>query len=678
MSLDSPTSTVRRTFAPSSSSNVVSVATNTTVVPLKIARVEEDDDDRDPVLARARRWVAADPNPRTARRVADSIERSATDPSARRELDALFREGRVQFGTAGLRAIAAPGPHGLNELVAAQTARGLGRYHRRRRGDVRPLVAVVGYDHRAFPELGCSSRGLARIVRRVLLCEEGFDRVLSLRGRSFDDDDERGGGFVPTPLVSFAVVETGASCGIMVTASHNPKEYAGIKVFGPDGCQIRSPVDREIQKEILLAVTETGATTGDAHLTNLDDNDDDDVAETERLADAYFSAMRRDGLATGLGRAAVDAAARRDDLPPVVVAHTSLHGVGHDWARRAFETFGLPPFADVPFQRRPDPDFPSVVVPNPEEAIALAPARRHCDERFPNHRHVVLLANDPDADRLAVAERTVDGDDKGEPEWRIFTGDEIGVLIGHWLWETVGKHCGRPVAMVASCVCSSMLSRVAKIEGFRYETTPPGFKHVGARSLALADEGYRVLLAYEESVGFSCGSVVPDKDGVSAAAVAAEMAYHVRAVERRSLGERLEGLRERYGHFVSHNGYFSGVSGSVVDVRSIAASVAERARRFHRSGVVVGGRYRVSAAETSSDGTTTLRFDEQKISTRIRASGTEPKLKYYLEAAGAIGRSRAEVAEELEETAAVLLRELVEPERRGLTNSRERDERSER
>jgi phosphoglucomutase len=376
----------------------------------------------------AERWYKMDPNPITANYVKHLLDRSADEPTAMDELTSLFPPDnrRISFGTAGLRSAMKPGPLGMNDLVVVQAAQGIARYclqqqqQKNTSGDTKPK-AVIGYDHRLNPDLNISSLSFA-ILTALVFEEAGIEPILL-------------DGFAFTPLVPFVLQQTHAIVGIMVTASHNPKEDDGYKVYASDGCQIRAPMDADIATEIMKNLRpwkDYGSILKEKQeqfkidpclgmsLPNM----------TNEMIDAYFAALKSHGLMTGQASLLQEA----QSINPPEFAYTAMHGVGFPFAERVFQEFGLPPFAAIPAQKDPDFKFPTVPFPNPEEKGALDIAKafatdNNCD---------IVLANDPDADRLAVAEK-----DRTTDEWTVFSGDQIGSMLGHWIWIQIGKDCGK-------------------------------------------------------------------------------------------------------------------------------------------------------------------------------------------------------------------------------------------
>jgi phosphomannomutase len=640
---------------------------------------------RSSVVERALAWSRLDPNETTARYVDHlrSQSTTVTPPGgtihahdhavALAELNKLFPETgeRIAFGTAGLRSAMKPGPLGMNDLVVVQTAQGLARYCRAQaelteeyvanNNNSRKLCAVVGYDHRANPSLQLSSLSFA-LLTALVFRHAGWECFLM-------------DGFVATPLVPFALSQiSNAVVGIMITASHNPKQDAGYKVYWNDGCQIRPPVDAGIAHAILQELQpwmdyRRELATQRATLTNDPCLGLSDAARTQGMIRAYLASIQASGLVTAQGALIVDNSVSWK-RPPPKFCYTAMHGVGLAFVRQSFDAFGLPEFLSVPSQQEPDPAFPTVPFPNPEEAGALDLAKAFAEEQGCR----IVLANDPDADRLAVAEQQDNG------SWTVFTGDQIGVLLGHWLWSRLGPVSDKPIAMCASTVSSRMLAEIAAREGFYFEDTLTGFKWIGSRAAELHRSGsYRTIFCYEEAIGFCCGDLIFDKDGVTAAAVFAELALDSYR-NGRTLAEHMQTLYDKYGEFVSNNGYF------ILDDPTVVPAIMDRITNHGAFETLDSvGTYAIDSirylGEPSYDSTTpdrkptlptsqsspmlTIRLVNGCVA-QFRASGTEPKFKYYIELKGAPGVDRKVVEAELRTVSSVLLQELLQPSKFGL------------
>jgi len=560
-----------------------------------------------------------------------------------------------------------PGPMGMNDLVVVQAAQGLARYcleenssPKKDKEGQQKLCAVVGYDHRANSSLQLSSLSFA-ILTALVFQSAGLDCLLL-------------DGFVATPLVPFCLSQIeNAVVGVMITASHNPKLDAGYKVYWNDGCQIRSPIDKGIAQSI-----EQNLEPWHDYRRLVEERTNDHPTDpciglsqperTREMIGRYFQAIAASGLATGQAKLF---AKEKDKVPPKF-CYTAMHGVGYRFAKQSFEAFDLPPFVSVPQQQDPDPSFPTVPFPNPEEKGALDLAKLYAEENGCQ----IVLANDPDADRLAVAEY-ISSDGTGT--WHVFTGDQIGTMLGHWLWEEVGKPSRKPVAMCASTVSSKMLAEIARVEGFHFEETLTGFKWIGSRAAALQSSGYNSIFCYEEAIGFCCGNVIFDKDGVTALSVFAELAV---AVYRggMTLSRHMQSLYDKYGEFVSNNGYYflkdqsrvplimdSITNGGKFDTLKMVGPYEVKSIRY------LGEPGYDSAAKDKKPTLPTSKASPMmKISfangcvAQFRASGTEPKFKYYIELKGDPGRPREQVQEDLIKMSDVILEELLHPSKNGL------------
>jgi phosphomannomutase len=607
-------------------------------------------------LQAAKEWAAMDPNETTRQCVLDMIQvSSSTNDSSASTLEKLFpcNDSRISFGTAGLRAEMKPGPLGMNDLIVIQTAQGLARYCESQTiGTV-----VIGYDHRSRLEYNLSSQSFA--IYSTLCFQQAGMRVLLLDG------------FVATPMVPFAISQLSdeKAIGIMITASHNPKQDAGYKVYWSDGCQIRPPVDHGMADAILKNLVPW--TDYPMLLQNLRDSTEhanhscfglSDPETTKKVITAYFAAVAKSGLVT-------NQASKLNPLPAVRFCYSAMHGVGHPFAKQVFETFHLLPFVSVSSQQDPDPQFPTVAFPNPEEKGTLALAQAFAEE----NNCQVILANDPDADRLAVAEYDTSktNNDDGADAWTVFTGDQIGIMLGHWLWQQYRDNSSKPIAMTASTVSTGMLREIARVEGFHFEDTLTGFKSIGSRAAELNAGDYHTIFCYEEAIGYCCGDIIYDKDGLTAAGVFAELTMAAYA-QGKTLVQHMQSLYDKYGEFVSNNGYFK-----VPDTSIVPTIMDDLTDKGAFTTLWTVGPYQVEAIRylgepgfdsrtvdkkptmpTSKSSPMLSLYFENGLVAQFRGSGTEPKFKYYLELKGKPGVSRAQVTSDLREMSAIILKEL--------------------
>ncbi|KAL3056846.1 hypothetical protein OYC64_007342 [Pagothenia borchgrevinki] len=304
---------------------------------------------------------------------------------------------RMSFGTAGLRGPMGAGFNRVNDLTVIQTTQGLYSYLIRCCSDVSSRGVVVGFDTRGQQESGCSSSRLARLVAAVLLSRGVPVHLFSA--------------FVPTPYVPFAVKKLGAAAGVMITASHNPKEDNGYKVYWCNGAQICSPHDKEIVRSIEEELQPWSASCWAEEEVQVNPLRTDPLPHINLC---YMEELQSLCFHRDLNRAS-----------PLKFVHSSFHGVGHVFVQKAFEAFGFVPPLAVPEQKDPDPEFPSLRCPNPEEGASVLELSLLLAERENAH---IVLATDPDADRLAAAERCDGGG------WKVFSGNELAALLGWWMF----------------------------------------------------------------------------------------------------------------------------------------------------------------------------------------------------------------------------------------------------
>ena len=503
-------------------------------------------------------WRDSDPDPATAARLDDLLAAALDgDTSALDELTDAF-SGPLSFGTAGLRGPLGPGPARMNRVVVSRAAAGLAGYLRSRGHQGAPVV--VGYDARHNSEV------FARDTAEILAAA-GLAPLLCSRP-------------LPTPVVAFGIRHYGCAAGVVVTASHNPPQDNGYKVYLGDGSQIVPPADADIAAGI--AAASTGPVADLPRSTDYRTVGDD-------LVDAYV-ARAASLVAPGSPR-------------ELTWVYTALHGVGAAVVDRVVEAAGFPAPHRVAEQVQPDPDFPTVAFPNPEEPgaidLALALAREVGAD--------VAIANDPDADRCAVA-AVVGGD------WRMLTGDELGALLA----DDAIRH-GVTGTYACSVVSSTLLGTMAAAHGHPFTTTLTGFKWIG-RVPDLA-------FGYEEAIGYCTdAAAVPDKDGITTALRVLALVAELRA-QGLTLADRLDAIAREYGVHVT-----SQLSVRVSDLSLIAAAM-DRLRNAPPASLV-GEPVRVVDLAEGYDGlppTDGMLLEGTKVRAVARPSGTEPKLKCYLQ-----------------------------------------------
>jgi phosphomannomutase len=516
----------------------------------------------DDLRARVQAWIDDEVDPAAADELRGLLARGDAA-----ELTDRFT-GPLTFGTAGLRGPLRAGPNGMNRAVVRRAAAGLAAWLLDHGHHGEPVI--VGYDGRhGSSEFAHDSA--------AIFAAAGFDARLMPR-------------LLPTPVLAFAVQHLRAAAGVMVTASHNPPQDNGYKVYASDGAQIVPPTDVDIETAIQAVGPTREIPLSPQGITVLD----------ESVVDAYVAAVA--GL-IGPGP--------RD----LRIVHTAMHGVGTEVVRKVFAAAGFAPLVAVPQQERPDADFPTVAFPNPEEPGALDLAFALAREQ----RADIIIANDPDADRCAVAVPRPDG------SWRMLRGDEVGVLLADALLRK-----GIRGTYATTIVSSTMLEAMAAKHGVGYAETLTGFKWIARAAPDL-------VFGYEEALGYAVApEVVRDKDGISAALLVAELAADLKH-RGSSLPQRLDELAQEYGRYTTDQ-----VSLRVDDLSVISETMA--ALRAGPPSTLLGEAVTVTDLLPDADVVRLTWADGRAV---VRPSGTEPKLKAYLEVVvpdGSAERAEARMA----------------------------------
>ncbi|MEU3931885.1 phospho-sugar mutase [Streptomyces sp. NPDC029044] len=528
------------------------------------------------LIAQARAWLTEDPDPDTRAELARLI-----DAGDHTELAARF-SGTLQFGTAGLRGELGAGPMRMNRSVVIRAAAGLAAYLKKQGHD--DGLVVIGYDARH------KSHDFARDTAAVMT---GAGLRAAVLPRP-----------LPTPVLAFAIRHLGAVAGVEVTASHNPPRDNGYKVYLGDGSQIVPPADIDIAAEIAAVPSLTTVRRPTEGWDTLGDS----------VLDAYL--------------ARTDAVLSEGSPRTARTVYTAMHGVGKDVLLAAFARAGFPEPVLVVEQAEPDPEFPTVAFPNPEEpgAMDLAFATARACETAPD----LIIANDPDADRCAVAVQ--DGTD-----WRMLRGDEVGALLAAHLVRR-----GATGTFAESIVSSSLLGRIAEKAGLTHVETLTGFKWI-ARA-----EGLRY--GYEEALGYCVDpDGVRDKDGITAALLITELASRLKE-EGRTLLDLLDDLAVEHGLHATDQ-----LSVRVEDLSLIAAAM----QRLREQPPTELAALPITRTDDLTKGTAELpptdglRYTLDGARVIVRPSGTEPKLKCYLEVVIPVG-SHADLPEARAKATALL------------------------
>jgi phosphomannomutase len=537
------------------------------------------------LLEAAKRWIDGDPDPVT-REALQAIVDSGDVEALERAMGAP-----LTFGTAGIRGEVGPGRSRMNRATVIRTTRGLADFLIEQHDGPPSAPVVVGFDAR--PDSRRFAEDTAGVLAAAGITVRFFPRV------------------TPTPIVAFTAKHLRSPAAVVITASHNPPADNGYKVYGSNAAQIIPPVDTRIAAKIDLS----GAAV--------------EVPRIEQVFSGGSSLVEPAGDdIIEVYRDEVDAARPNPRRSELRIVYTPLHGVGGEVLTRLCamaQHVGLIP---VPEQFSPDGAFPTVRFPNPEEPGALDLALELATEEGAD----LVLANDPDADRLAAAVPTGTG-------WRLLSGNELGALLGDYVLR-YWRHDDPPI-VVNSIVSSPMMGRICAGRGARHETTLTGFKWIINAGLALEEQGEgRFAFGYEEALGYSVGRTVRDKDGLAAAIVMADLAAE-ESEGGRAIMDRLHDLWDEFGLWVSaqHSIVRSGAEGTKALLAAVDRLGEEPPPSILGSKVSGLTDYRVGEGERppwlgAQDLIELALGEDARI--LVRPSGTEPKLKIYVDLSGPV------------------------------------------
>jgi phosphomannomutase len=542
------------------------------------------------ILEVAKQWADADPESATAEQLSGWI--SQQDEAHLRECFEL----PLLFGTAGLRGVVGPGPAHMNLAVVRRVTRALADYLNANHLGQRPLV--IGHDARLDS---------ARFAREAI----SVARAAGMQVLEFDRH-------VPTPLVAYAAQRHNAAAGVVVTASHNPREYNGYKVYGPNAIQIVSPMDSEVAARMNQMPAARDIPVQAAQTADMAQRLD------EAFEDSYVQAVLAQRPA--------------HEAHPIRIAYTPLHGVGWKTLAKLFKAAGYADLHAVSTQVEPDGHFPTVAFPNPEEAGTLNLGMQYAKEISAQ----VLIANDPDADRLAVALPDQSG------HWHALSGNQLGIILTEYLLEraaSVSAGSLQPL-VVTTLVSTPMADAVAHARGAHLERTMTGFKWLWSATLELLRRGScRFAIAWEEALGYSTHTSVRDKDGIAAGLVAADWVAQCHAAGMLPW-DRLGELYRQHGAWASRqvNVHCAGADGAQTMRAALKRLSASPPDRLETSRVVRFDDYRTGAESRPTwRGAAELfglNFDDGA-RLLVRPSGTEPKLKLYIDVPGAVAERDA-------------------------------------
>ncbi|MFG0770377.1 phospho-sugar mutase [Vibrio plantisponsor] len=562
------------------------------------------------MMEKVTQWLSADPDPKTREELQYLIDHKEYE-----ELEDRFK-CRLEFGTAGLRGKVGCGPNRMNRLVIQQTALGLGEYLVKHVDNAKQRGVVIGYDGRT------DSKSFAHDTAAVLTAL-GIKVYLTHK-------------VAATPIAAFGVKHFNAAAAVVVTASHNPPEYNGFKVYWENGAQIIPPHDSGIAQEI-------------------------DIAATRVIPLMPHSEAERQGLLVWLRddyyqtyRAAINSnplLSHHTDPSSISIAYTAMHGVGANMAEDLLHDAGFKKVMSVKEQREPDGTFPTVNFPNPEEAGAMDMVIELADSISAE----LACANDPDADRFAVAVRKPDG------SYQMLTGDQVGTLFGHYL---LSKTDAKSQLVGNTIVSSSLLNKVAKAHGAKYYQTLTGFKWLTNIAMQEQSDEHKFLFAYEEALGYTVGNTVWDKDGLSALVAFAQLSAELYS-QGKTIWDQLEEIYREHGMYINAQ-------------RSIALDPdyppvgellrADPPKKIAGKKILVTEDLKHSVRTDSNGKTQAINLPSSDVliyhleggsRVIVRPSGTEPKLKCYYEVVGSFAKNEsfASAQERAEEQMSLLISE---------------------
>lgn len=571
-------------------------------------------------------WLAIDVNPTTRALITDLAKDTVSNYET---LNDLLGK-RIVFGTAGLRARMEAGFSRMNDVTVLQASQGLAEYIKSTVDDSASLSIVIGHDHRY------NSKRFAELAIAVFI-SKGF-QVYYI-----------GDNNCATPMVPFAVDKYSTNGGIMITASHNPKDDNGYKVYWNNGCQIIPPHDSNIQNSILDNLTPI-LNKDDGWNTDIYMKSDKLIYCFEEVVNSYVDYLKKSLF-------------KDEGEIDFKFVYTAMHGVGYEFVEKLLKS--VTPnenFVKVEGQCSPDPDFPTVKFPNPEENGALKLATETADK----HNVNLVLANDPDADRFTAAFKS-----SKENKWIQLSGNEIGILFADYVISLQDPSKLDKLYILNSTVSSRFIGSMAKKLGFNFKDTLTGFKWIGNEAIDLENQGFQVPFAYEEAIGFMF-KTIHDKDGMAALLMFLQL-YQKLIKEGLDPVAKLEQLYEKFGYFKQYNGYYITEKPNTIKdifdnvIRSNDSSIPYpktlgdfsviewRDLTIGYDSTAEDNKPELFVDPTSQMITCTLATGAENESIRFtaRGSGTEPKLKVYIEAQASNEKRSLELAEQVW----VLLRE---------------------
>ncbi|KAI3386730.1 hypothetical protein SNEBB_000485 [Seison nebaliae] len=529
-------------------------------------------------------------------------------------LEKLFLTN-IKLGTAGLRGRTGCGFNAMNDVTVSHASLGLAKYVKECNPNKPELSVVIGFDARHYSEYW--SRLVSTVFEREKFKVHRFGHT------------------VPTPFVPFSVKKLEADVGIMITASHNPKQDNGYKIYWSNGAQICSPRDQFIARAMESFREEKSIQP---------------IAERKVTVDLKFYKTILQDYLDNIYREYVNV----KEMKQPKCTYTAFHGVGAIAVKEMFKKFGYKPFVPVKSQNEPDPEFPTVTFPNPEEGDSVMDEGKKAANES---KSVLIYANDPDADRMDCGEKLEDG------SWRMFNGNEIGTMLGHFLIKKNAEKKDGKKCVITTVVSSALLKGIAKKYGMQFIQTLTGFKWMGNEAdKVLKEKKMETIFAFEEAIGFMCNPAIRDKDGVSAIAYFHQLAMEQYTKDNKPgfISRHLENIYQEFGKSETNNSYY------ICDDQAVIRTIFNRVRSYPDGllvtsedvelrypaqlanykikriidltagfDVVVKNGTLMSASKPSLPVDKTaqmiiIHFDGD-IQLTVRTSGTEPKIKYYSE-----------------------------------------------
>lgn len=552
------------------------------------------------------------------------LEKATEDPALTAELESIKGNEeeiherfytQLKFGTAGLRGVLGAGTNRMNIYIVRQATQGLANYVNKTFGGG---AVAISHD--------------SRINADVFMLEAA--KVLAANGIKAYITDE----LQPTPVLSFLVRHYGCKAGIMITASHNPAKYNGYKAYGEDGCQMTDVSAGIVYDEICSIDMFNGV-----KLMDIDEAIAKGLVEyvSSDVYDEYLCCVKAQQANAGVCKGA--------DLK---VVYTPLNGTGNKLVRRVLSEIGVEDVSIVKEQELPDGNFTTCPFPNPEIREALELGLKLCNQVKPD----LLLATDPDADRVGIAVPEKDG------TYRLITGNETGIMLTDYLLKVKSQQGTLPEnpLVVKTIVSTQLVKRICQDYGCQMVDVLTGFKYIGEVILGLEKnhEESRFVLGFEESYGYLCGTYVRDKDAVVASMLIAEMAAYYKK-QGKTLTEVIDSLYDKYGYYYNRtlDFYFEGASG-MKKMAGILNTLRENApAEIDGKRVVAISDYLLSKTENLVENTTeTIQLPKSNVlsytleggnAVIVRPSGTEPKIKLYLTSVGDSKESTMKIMESL-------------------------------